>query len=104
MKYVALMVIVVLAGCAGATPWNPQNNAGLTRASFSYDKDKALHGEIVSGREHEKTSLRIKSPDGLEVEYSADGTKAFEGQENRSKVEKKVSGDTQKALDMDILK
>ena len=103
-KLLMALTLLLVSGCAGATIGNPQGKAGITQAEFSYSKDKGLHGKIISGREHERTELAVKSPEGVEVHYSADGTKAFEGQKVRAGVEKAVSAEVGSVLGSDVVK
>ncbi|MEE8223889.1 MAG: hypothetical protein V3S59_06265 [Alphaproteobacteria bacterium] len=103
MKYPLLVPVAgafLLAGCAGAVPWNSQVNAGITRAEILWCESKnaakdtyLCEAEIVDGKETADVTLTVKLPNGAEVRYAAKGVKAFEGHEVRGAVEKAISND-----------
>lgn len=104
-------LILVLAGsllltsCAGAVPWNPQNNAGITNISFKWckieTKDDISKAEtmvpcsvhIFDGKEAGAIDLKFQMPDGTVLNLTADTVQAFEGQRIRGEVEKAISED-----------
>ncbi len=91
--------MISLAGCAGSTPWNEQNYAGVNKAEIEFDKKGApKHALIIGGKEQEQILLSVKTQDGLEINYSATGVKAFEGQSLRAAVENVVSSDAKEAM------
>lgn len=96
----ALVALAILAsGCAGAVPGNPQGYSGINHGEFSYDPDTgALEGEVWGGKENEDVALKVQAPDGTTIDYSASGTKAFDGQAVRGAVEEAVSADVKDSV------
>ena len=77
----ALLILLVLGGCASVLPGSPQSCAGINDAKVSYNaKTGDLSASICAGKENENALLSGKTPDGLEFSYSAQGNRAFEGQ------------------------
>jgi len=96
MKNIALVFLLLpfLAACAGAIPGNQQGYAGINKAEIEFDENgKPEYALIVGGKENDSVSLNVKTPDGLEVQYSASGSKAFDGQAVRGAVEQAISAD-----------
>jgi hypothetical protein len=98
-KFLTLCLILpLLAACAGAIPGNQQGYAGINRAEIEFDEaGKPEYALIVGGKENDSVSLNVKTPDGLEVQYTASGSKAFDGQAVRGAVEQAISGDVRDA-------
>lgn len=96
-KLFVIASMVILAGCAGAVPWNPQGYAGINmvEASFQVPADQAgpTSIRIVGGKEQESISFDAILPDGTDVSYTATGVRAFDGQTLRAAVEQAVSED-----------
>ncbi len=97
--------LLILGACAGAMPWNPQGNAGLTKTII--DVGLAKQGEtpyierveFVDGKEKDGITISVKFVDGKpQVEYSAKGVKAFKAHELRAAVEMAVSADVKEAF------
>lgn len=89
----------LLSACAGALPGNPQGLAGINKGEFEYDPQTGkVSGEVIGGKESEAVKLSVKTPDGLEVTYSAKGVKAFDGQAVRAAVERAVSDGAKQAM------
>jgi len=96
-----LALILFLAAC-GAIPGNEQVNAGITHATVKVCQKKdggvfVCAAEIIDGKEKQNVSLVIKNPVGWQVEYSANGVRAFEGQKIRGAVEDAISDDLKAA-------
>ncbi len=87
----ALVAVLFLTGCAGAVPWNPQNNAGLTNVRIQYGEG----GEIsdvkwIDGKEKQDVLL-IVDLTAKTLRYSATGVDAFPAFITRAEVEKWVA-------------
>ena len=89
--------LVLLTGCAGAVPWNPQGYSGVNMVEAEFvvadgqSEPKSI--KVVGGKEQEAVSFKATLPDGTVVDYSASGVKAFDGQKLRAAVEDAVSDD-----------
>ncbi|MBL4906957.1 MAG: hypothetical protein JKX94_05845 [Sneathiella sp.] len=95
----ALLSMASLSACAGSTPWNEQNYAGVNKAEIEFDtQGNPTHALIIGGKEQEQIQLSVKTPKGLEVKYSATGVKAFEGQSLRAAVEIAVSKEAKEIM------
>jgi len=99
-KIAAIIVALLLAGCAGVVPWNPQGYSGITKADVEVGVAKA--GEVPyiksvtfwNGKEFGSVALTVEFLDGKpKVTYTAAGVTAFDGQRVRAAVEKAVSDD-----------
>lgn len=94
----ALAAALLLAGCAGAVPWNPQGHAGINEGEFAYNPETGeITGHVIGGKEQDTVALNVETPDGLKVSYSASGVLAFDGQTVRGAVEQAVSEDVKEA-------
>lgn len=100
MKIIAAIAALMLAGCAGAAPWNPQGYSGITKAEVEVGVLKA--GEVPyiksvtfwNGKEYGSVALTVEFLDGKpKVVYAASGVTAFDGQKVRAAIEKAVSAD-----------
>ena len=95
---VAIALMMTLSACAGAVPWNAQNDAGITTASVKWCETSSgtydlCHAKIIDGKEKTDVALGVKFPDGAEVTYSAAGVKAFDAHKVRGAVEEAISED-----------
>ena len=95
-----LATSVLLSACAGAVPWNNQNNAGIVEIEIGYKKVSDAEGNegyqidkanIVDGKENGAVQVKFTLPDGTIFNYAADDVKAFDGQALRADVEKALS-------------
>lgn len=97
--FIAALFAITLVGCAGAVPWSPQGYAGINHAEFTYPTEQGeIEGVVYGGKENDSVAITIKHPSGIEVTYSASGSKAFEGQSIRGAVEEAVSADAKEAM------
>ena len=95
------LALVLLSGCAGAVPWNPQGYSGVNLVEAEFVVADGQSGpksiKVVGGKEQEAVSFKATLPDGTAVDYSASGVKAFDGQKLRAAVEDAVSDDVKAA-------
>jgi len=96
---VLLIATLTLAGCAGATPWNTQNYAGITHVDIEFSPvytDGAVTGHYVSrvrwwdGKEKQEIGVQANVKDGT-VGYAAKGVLAFPGFATRAEAESTVA-------------
>ena len=88
---------VLLAGCAGAVPGNPQGFAGINKGTIRFVDGSPSLIEVWGGKEQSSVELSGTLPDGTAFTYSATDTKAFDGVKARAAVEAAVAaevGDT----------
>lgn len=88
---VAAGLAVLLAGCAGAMPWNKQQYAGLTVAKLEKCSQTSCSFVVYDGKESGAIDFKVKFADGTVMNFAADDVKAFEGQAIRGDVEKMVA-------------
>jgi len=97
------VMTVMLSGCAGAVPWNPQGYSGITKAVVEIGVLKP--GEVpfiksvtfTDGKEKQSIKLFVELVDGKpKLTYTAAGVLAFDGQKLRAAVEKAVSEDVRR--------
>lgn len=96
---VLALCLLSLTACAGALPWNPQNNSGIVTISAKYDCE--IVGEafecgqpdlnIIDGKEQGAIEIKFKLNDGTTFNYIGDQILAFRGQELRANVEKAIA-------------
>lgn len=109
MKNILLIAVLSLglAGCAGALPWNDQENAGLTDVTFywGYDSDNQTvyprEVRITDGKEAGTIDFKFNMPDGTILNFTGTDVRAFEGQRLRAELEAAVAaefGDVSKAF------
>ena len=88
---------LVLSGCAGAVPWNPQGYSGINMIEAEFVVAEGQSGpkslRVVGGKEQETITFKATLPDGTAVDYTASGVRAFDGQKLRAAVEEAVSDD-----------
>ncbi len=91
-RYIPLVAILLaLTGCAGALPWNPQNNAGMTNVHIEYGEDGAIKDvRWIDGKEKQDVLLEVNLKKGT-LRYSATGIEAFPAFTTRAEVEKWVA-------------
>lgn len=104
MRHTIIALPLLLSACAGALPWNTQSKAGITDAVVTWceskdaTKDKYVCGaRLTDGKEKTYIALKIDTPDGSHLKYTARDVKAFQGQQVRAAVEKAVSADVKAA-------
>ena len=111
---ILVAVAIALSACAGANPWNEQNNAGVVTGELQmglYDKSKVAPYiqslEFKSGKEMDTFSARVFLKQKPEepgygslpepatnlpgIEIKATGVRAFEAFRSRADVEKFVA-------------
>ncbi len=96
---IAMCGLLALGGCAGATPWNAQNHAGMNRVELGYDKEGRPIFQRLDGKGREELEFEItKTPDGtVTAKYRAGGV-TVDGQALRAAVEQSVSQDVADAF------
>jgi len=92
----------LLAGCAGAVPWNPQGYAGINQAEITStcEGSESWCPESVTltgGKEQGEVSVSFTTPNGTSVKYTASEVQAFDGQTVRAQVEQQISEDVREA-------
>lgn len=99
--FICMLLALVLSACAGATPWNAQNHAGMNRVEMKYDKDGRPVFQRLDGKGREEMEFEIEkvNPDGSSViaRYRAGGV-TVDGQAIRGAVEQAVSADVAEAF------
>ncbi|HDZ73685.1 MAG TPA: hypothetical protein ENH55_13150 [Aurantimonas coralicida] len=89
-----IFATLILTGCIGLEPWNPQNNAGITNVTIEWcesakeDTDNYLcKVSWIDGKEKADVSISW----GDNFTYSANDVSAFRGQEIRAAVEEALA-------------
>lgn len=96
---IAVGAVVLLSGCAGAVPWNPQGYAGINKLDAEFDESgKPKRIVVIGGKEQEAVNFEAELPDGTKAKYSASGVKAFDGQKARAELEAAISEDAKEAM------
>lgn len=93
MKYtlISVLTIFILSGCAGALPWNDQNDAGIEKWSVAYKDGFITKVSYINGKELGSSDIEIWLADGTKMSLKASDVKAFKGQQTRASVEKAIS-------------
>jgi hypothetical protein len=93
----AVLVPVALGGCAGAVPWNDQNDAGITRVDADFNDAGAPKSlRVISGKEGQSFDVLADVKAGT-MEWHAKDVRAFDAAKARAAVEQAVSSDTKAA-------
>ena len=89
-----------LAGCAGAVPWNDQNDVGIAKLHLQFEPMRDATGNVIgstltdafyiNGKEGEAVKLAADIGKGT-ISYEAGKIAAFDGQKLRAAVEMAVS-------------
>ena len=103
-KYL-LVFALFLGGCAGAVPWNPQGNAGMTQVVVKWCKVQNAEGTareackvtVTDGKESSLIDFKFSIGDSV-LNFYAEDTAAFEGQRIRADVEGQVIEATEKII------
>ena len=85
---------LLVVGCAGAVPGNPQGKAGLTDVDVRWNPETGKLDRVLftDGKEKAAVDMKVDLKAGT-VEYSAGGVLAFEAFRSRADVEAAVSRD-----------
>ncbi len=89
-KALPVVILATLAGCAGAVPWNPQNNAGITNVRIAFEDGKISDVRWVDGKEKARVRLNVDLASKT-LSYSANDVLAFPAFNSRAEVEKWVA-------------
>lgn len=92
---------LTLSACAGAIPWNKQNNAGLSDVRVDWTEVEQADGQgqgtavtgfrVIDGKERGAVSFEVEFSDGTVLNYASTDEKAFEGQALRADIEKVIA-------------
>lgn len=102
MKTIIIAALALtLSGCAGAVPWNIQNNAGINTLEAEFVVAEGMSGptsiRVVGGKEQDNISFSGSLPDGTQFEYAATGVRSFDAVRARAAVEQAISSDVKEA-------
>ena len=87
----AIVLAVTVTACAGALPWNDQNDAGMEKWSVQYKDGVIDKVSYINGKELGASDIKIELADGTILNFSGNDITAFQGQEFRADVEKAIT-------------
>lgn len=98
-RFLNALALLLLAGCAGAFPGNPQGYGGINKTSIGFSEAGMPTVERIDGKGRETIHVVFeRAPDGtLKAEYDAGGV-TVDGQALRAAVEDAVSEDVKEVF------